>query len=409
MAEKKYLDSTGLIRLIANVFNSFSPKEHSHDDVYYTESEIDSKFHSITSGDVVVAEAVHAESSDNAENATHSVSADTATNAINANHAADADSAISAIKDASGNIITSTYETKIDAFAKLDNAKSYADEIKNELLNGAGAAYDTLKELGDLIDVNVDAIDVLETVAASKASASDLTSHTSNKSNPHGVTAAQVGLGNVNNTSDADKPVSTAQQSAIDSAKSSAVSSANAYTDDAIESLGDTYYTESEIDSKVSALNTAISGKATAGDLTSHTSNTENPHGVTAAQVGALPLSGGTMTGEIKVGQGDGYGIQLGTNGRINATTSTGSTTATMFGLTSSTSAVFGHSAFATNIRGSTTRPTYNGKDMALYSDVTALQATVDELASSVVTVHSGAEEPISTLGEDGDLYLVTE
>lgn len=48
-----------------------------------------------------------------------------------------------------------------------------------------------------------------------KASASDLTSHTSNTSNPHSVTKSQVGLGNVDNTSDADKPVSTAQQTAL--------------------------------------------------------------------------------------------------------------------------------------------------------------------------------------------------
>lgn len=34
--------------------------------------------------------------------------------------------------------------------------------------------------------------------------------------NPHGTTKADVGLGNVDNTSDADKPVSTAQQAALD-------------------------------------------------------------------------------------------------------------------------------------------------------------------------------------------------
>lgn len=38
--------------------------------------------------------------------------------------------------------------------------------VKNDLLDGAGAAYDTLKELGALIDTNRDAIDALETVAA---------------------------------------------------------------------------------------------------------------------------------------------------------------------------------------------------------------------------------------------------
>lgn len=40
--------------------------------------------------------------------------------------------------------------------------------------------------------------------------------HASNTSNPHSVTKAQVGLGSVDNTSDANKPVSTAQQAALD-------------------------------------------------------------------------------------------------------------------------------------------------------------------------------------------------
>lgn len=52
--------------------------------------------------------------------------------------------------------------------------------------------------------------------AAIKVVQDDITSHKNNKSNPHAVTAAQVGLGNVNNTSDANKPVSTAQQAALD-------------------------------------------------------------------------------------------------------------------------------------------------------------------------------------------------
>lgn len=44
----------------------------------------------------------------------------------------------------------------------------------------------------------------------------DLSTHTKDTDNPHNVTAAQVGLGNVNNTSDANKPVSTVQQAALD-------------------------------------------------------------------------------------------------------------------------------------------------------------------------------------------------
>ncbi len=43
----------------------------------------------------------------------------------------------------------------------------------------------------------------------------NLTTHINDKENPHEVTKAQVGLGNVNNTSDANKPISTATQNAL--------------------------------------------------------------------------------------------------------------------------------------------------------------------------------------------------
>lgn len=65
------------------------------------------------------------------------------------------------------------YETKTDASTKYIEAKTYADnaanKVKNDLLNGAGDAYDTLKELGVLIDDNQDAIGALEIVATNKA------------------------------------------------------------------------------------------------------------------------------------------------------------------------------------------------------------------------------------------------
>lgn len=90
----------------------------------------------------------------------------------NASTATSAASATKATQDASGNVITSTYETKSDASDKLAEAKTYADTaantVKNDLLNGAGAAYDTLVELGALIDTNKDAIDALEAIAAGK-------------------------------------------------------------------------------------------------------------------------------------------------------------------------------------------------------------------------------------------------
>lgn len=67
------------------------------------------------------------------------------------------------------------YDAKGSADTALASAQAYADSavsaVKDDLLNGAGEAYDTLKELGELIDENVDAISALETIASSKADA----------------------------------------------------------------------------------------------------------------------------------------------------------------------------------------------------------------------------------------------
>lgn len=61
----------------------------------------------------------------------------------------------------------------------------------------------------------ISTVDGLGEALNAKADASSLSSHTGNTSNPHSVTKTQVGLGNVDNTSDANKPVSTAQQTAL--------------------------------------------------------------------------------------------------------------------------------------------------------------------------------------------------
>lgn len=51
---------------------------------------------------------------------------------------------------------------------------------------------------------------------ATKALEATVVSHNGNGANPHGTTKTQVGLGNADNTSDVNKPVSTAQQTALD-------------------------------------------------------------------------------------------------------------------------------------------------------------------------------------------------
>jgi len=55
-----------------------------------------------------------------------------------------------------------------------------------------------------------------------------LSTHVAATDNPHSVTKTQVGLSNVDNTSDANKPVSTAQQAAIDTKQDKNVLSATA-------------------------------------------------------------------------------------------------------------------------------------------------------------------------------------
>lgn len=56
----------------------------------------------------------------------------------------------------------------------------------------------------------------LKNALNSKVSSSQLTAHTGDKNNPHEVTKEQVGLSDVDNTSDANKPISTAQQEKFD-------------------------------------------------------------------------------------------------------------------------------------------------------------------------------------------------
>ena len=57
-----------------------------------------------------------------------------------------------------------------------------------------------------------------------------LTNHTGNGSNPHSTTKTQVGLGNVDNTSDLNKPISTTTQSALDAKQPTLISENNIKT-----------------------------------------------------------------------------------------------------------------------------------------------------------------------------------
>ncbi len=65
------------------------------------------------------------------------------------------------------------------------------------------------------VQLNIDS-EVTNRIEADKNLQSNLTAHEQNTNNPHKVTKSQVGLSEVDNTSDKNKPVSTPTQSALD-------------------------------------------------------------------------------------------------------------------------------------------------------------------------------------------------
>lgn len=78
----------------------------------------------------------------------------------------------------------------------------------------------TLDKTLTLEGASADAKAVGDAIKEAKQTANQETAeHANNKSNPHQVTAEQIGLGNCDNTSDMDKPVSFAQETAISDAK----------------------------------------------------------------------------------------------------------------------------------------------------------------------------------------------
>ena len=122
----------------------------------------------------------------------------------------------------------------------LDNT---VQGLANEITNRTNAINALRTELKTYIDNQIS-----DTGSDVTALETKVNNHIANKSNPHTVTKTLVGLGNVNNTSDADKPVSTAQAAAIADAKAA--------------------------------------GTAAQTSINSHAGRKDNPHVVTRAQLG---------------------------------------------------------------------------------------------------------------------------
>lgn len=127
--------------------------------------------------------------------------------------------------------------------ADKKNLDNTVTGLANEITNRTNAINSLRTELKTYVDDLI-----ADTGSDVTALETKVNNHIANKSNPHTVTKAQVGLGNVNNTSDANKPVSTAQAAAIADAKAA--------------------------------------GTAAQTSINNHAGRKDNPHTVTRAQLG---------------------------------------------------------------------------------------------------------------------------
>lgn len=133
--------------------------------------------------------------------------------------------------------------------------------IVDKTLSIDGVAADA-RATGEAVTRNATAIEEVKNNVANVPAL--MNEHVVDNTNPHKVTAKQIGLDKVDNTSDKDKPVSTAQSAAIESAKTEALTAAN------------------------NAQNTADDAAFVIFD---HKRNTDNPHNITCDQIGAASLA----------------------------------------------------------------------------------------------------------------------
>lgn len=161
------------------------------------------------------------------------------------------------IADKAGNVIAKVDEnglttTTITAESVVVNGTEITTYVDTKVANLVDSSPETLNTLNELAAALGDDPNFATTVAEQiglKADEAALKGHINDTLNPHKVTKAQVGLGNVDNTSDVNKPVSTAQATAIADAKK-AGTDAQAKADSAYN-LADTKASQTDFNNHV--------------------------------------------------------------------------------------------------------------------------------------------------------------
>lgn len=106
---------------------------------------------------------------------------------------------------------------KINAITVNGTAQTVEDKTAKIIVNKSTVGLGNVDNTSDK-DKPISTAQATAIADAKKAGTdaqTNLTAHINDKENPHEVTKVQVGLGNVNNTSDANKPISTATQTAL--------------------------------------------------------------------------------------------------------------------------------------------------------------------------------------------------
>lgn len=116
-------------------------------------------------------------------------------------------------------LITDTVNVNQSTTEAVLNFTTYRQEAQQVGRNTLTITSATISQAGLMSSSDKTKLDGLKDQAGITsdidAVQTNLETHINNKSNPHEVTKDQVGLGNVDNTSDANKPISTATQNAL--------------------------------------------------------------------------------------------------------------------------------------------------------------------------------------------------